>query len=122
MPGKVILGLVTAWFVISPFVFFFSWFGFIFSAASQANYNPDEFSSFPLLFIPVFFLIFCSGFLNIGLLAFYFVHVILNKTAGDVIRVVLGLGFIFMPIVALPVYYFIFILSENPPQWALATQ
>ena len=117
-PVKIIIGLLTGWVLISPFLFMVSWFGFVFSMAIQANQNQPN--AFPLLFIPVFFLLFFSTFLTVGLVAFYLVHVLLNKTAGDVLRVVLGLGIVFFSFIGMPVYYFIYILPDNPPQWALA--
>jgi hypothetical protein len=34
--------------------------------------------------------------------------------------VVLGISVYIFPYIALPVYYFLYILPENPPKWALA--
>jgi hypothetical protein len=62
----------------------------------------------------------CSSFLQLGLTAFYLAHVILNKTGNDILRVVLGIFVFIFPYVAMPVYYFIYILPEYTPQWALA--
>ncbi len=122
---KIIIGLLTAWVVITPFIFFGLWFFFVFSVGSMENssqlnpyLNPAFFSAF---FIP-FLLVICTSFLQIGLQAFYLVHIILNKSGGDVLRSVLGVGVLILAVIALPVYYFIFILPENPPQWALAVR
>ncbi len=122
-PVKIIIGLLTALVVISPFLYMGIWFFFVFGLATVANpaqVNPNIYPIlFPVFFIP-FFLIMCTGFLQLGLQAFYIVHIILNKSGGDVIRAVLGIGLFILAIIAMPVYYFIFILPDHPPHWALA--
>ncbi|OGO29061.1 MAG: hypothetical protein A2136_09315 [Chloroflexi bacterium RBG_16_54_11] len=121
-PVKVIIGVFTAWELISPFLYFALWFFFMSSIFYSAETNtPPEDYIFPIFFLPFMFLIFCNSFLQLGLRFFYLSHIILNKTANDIIRVVLGISiFIFSPI-AMPIYYFIFIWPEKPPTWALAT-
>ncbi len=121
-PVKVIIGVLTACELIAPFLFLAFWFLFMSSFFYSAENNtPSVVSFFQVLFIPFVFLIFCSSFLQLGLQYFYLSHIILNKTANDIIRVVLGISiFIFSPI-AMPIYYFIFIWLEKPPTWALAT-
>ena len=39
----------------------------------------------------------------------------LNKTA----KVLVGLGIFFLPFIAMPVYFYIYIWLETPPKWAL---
>ena len=63
---------------------------------------------------------FCSLFLEVGLLIFYLVHTIKNTKASDSIRIVLGLGHLFLPFVAMPMYYYLYIWHEDPPEWAAA--
>lgn len=62
----------------------------------------------------------CSLFLEVGLLIFYLVHTIKNTKANDSMRIVLGLGHLFLPFVAMPIYYYLYIWKENPPEWAAA--
>ncbi len=119
-PVKVIIGVLTAWELIAPFLYLALWFFFIGSIFYSAEKNtlPEDYI-FPTFFLPFMFLIFCNSFLQLGLQYFYLSHIILNKTANDIIRVVLGISiFIFSPI-AMPIYYFIFIWLEKPPAWAL---
>jgi len=118
MPMKIILGILTAWVVIYPIIFFLAWIVMVFSFASQANQNTSEPNGLALLVFPVFFIIICSAFLQIGLEIFYIVHIILNKVGGDFLRALLGVGLVFFPFIAMPVYYFIYILPEIPPKWA----
>ncbi len=116
---KIIIGLLTAWVVIFPFLAFLAYFGFIFSLISQASQNSYYEPAFPPVFLLIMIFIMCSGFLQVFLQGFYIVHNIVNKTGSDVLRAVLGLGIFFLPFIALPVYYFIYILPKTPPNWAL---
>ncbi len=118
--AKIILGLLTAWVVITPFIYFVLWFIFIFSLAAtpnQAQQNPNFVS---LFFFPLLALIICTSFMHIGLQAYYLVHIILNKTGSDVARAIFGVGMILFALLAMPVYYFVYIFPDNPPAWALA--
>ncbi len=122
-PLKIIIGLLTAWVVVAPFLYMAIWFFFIFGVSSfenPAQVNTNFYPAISAAFFIPFVLIMCSSILQLGLQGFYIIHVILNKTGGDVIRAVLGVGMFILAIIALPVYYFIFILPDNPPQWALA--
>ena len=60
----------------------------------------------------------CSLLLEVGLLIFYLIHTIKNTKASDAIRIALGLGHIFLPFIAMPIYYYLYIWRENPPVWA----
>jgi len=42
-----------------------------------------------------------------------------NKKGSDLLRIILGIGSIFMPYVAMPIYYFIYIWPDITPDWAL---
>jgi hypothetical protein len=53
-------------------------------------------------------------------MVFYLVHVAKNSAAEESVRLVLGLGFFFMTVVAMPVYYYLYIWREAPPHWAAA--
>lgn len=89
---KIIIGLLTAWVVIFPFLAFLAYFGFIFSLISQASQNSYYEPAFPPVFLLIMIFIMCSGFLQVFLQGFYIVHNIVNKTGSDVLRAVLGLG------------------------------
>jgi hypothetical protein len=124
LPVKIIIGLLTAWVVIAPFLYIIMWFSYIFSFSTTEYLTPSEVQTyvndFATKFIPIFFLIICSSVLSIGLHAFYITHIILNKAGADVYRVIFGIGIIFLAFLAMPIYYFIYVLPHNPPQWALA--
>jgi hypothetical protein len=120
-PVKIIIGLFTAWIILSPFLFLGAWLIFVISLAvtpGQSQPNPNVLA---WLILPGIFLIICTSILHLGLQAFYLVHIILNNAGVEVVRVILGLGMILLPYLAMPVYYFIYILPDRPPAWALGT-
>lgn len=119
MPAKIIIGILTAWVVITPLFLFGAWFFFIVSVASSENPAHPNPGMMPAFFLPVLFLIICTAILHVCLQSFYLVHIILNKIGTDVVRAVLGVGMVFLPVLSMPIYYFIYILPENPPQWAI---
>ena len=116
---KVILGLVTAFIVISPILYIALWIWSFFSNSSEMIHNPYTPSAvrvinlYPLRFLFTLSLLFL-------LQGFYIVHNIVNKAGSEAIRAILGLGTYFLPFIALPVYYFIYILPKTPPKWALS--
>ncbi len=119
-PLKILIGILTAWVVLYPFLFFFVWLFFVFLFSSSEFQPESNDYIFGLGFIFGFIMIICSSLLNFGLQGFYIIHVILNKRGNDLIRAILGVGFLFLAIIAMPVYFFVYILPENPPSWALA--
>jgi len=60
-------------------------------------------------------------FVYLGLLVFYFIHILKNTAASSVARVVFGVGIYAMPIVAMPVYYWTYLRRNPPPLWARRT-
>jgi hypothetical protein len=120
-PIKILLGLLTAWVALLPLIFIAVWFSTMFLIIGSVEYlTAPENIVVPVIFFPTFILIMCSSFLQLGLTAFYLAHVILNKTGNDILRVVLGIFVFIFPYIAMPVYYFIYILPKYPPSWALA--
>ncbi len=55
----------------------------------------------------------------IGLIVFYFAHMITNQFLFPLLRIVLAICLFLVPPVTMTVYWFIFILPEKPPVWAL---
>jgi hypothetical protein len=61
------------------------------------------------LLVPLYFL----------LTGVYIVHLIKNNAALELYRILLALGIVFAPILAMPLYFFIYIWPDTPPAWAL---
>jgi hypothetical protein len=118
-PFKILIGLGTLWFAVYPFLFFgvmllSMGLGPVF--ARNGNSPDHSFAIFGLIF-PLHF---CTIFIAMGLMVFYLVHVIKNTRADETIRILLGVGNYFMPFIAMPIYYYLYIWLENPPEWASA--
>ncbi len=121
--AKILVGLGTAIVVLFPFLFMALFFIPMFAMPMMAGRSePDP--AFVGIFFSAFFLIFplmfLFVFLQLGMMVFYIVHVIKNNTGSDLLRILLGVGLYIMPYLAMPFYYFVYILPETPPDWALA--
>ncbi|MDH3943625.1 MAG: hypothetical protein OEV06_06000 [Anaerolineae bacterium] len=73
-----------------------------------------------LVFLLIFPLMMLIGFLQFGLMIFYIAHIVKNKPAAELLLIILAVGTYIMPYLAMPVYYFIYIWPDDPPDWALA--
>ena len=125
-PYKILVGLGTLWVTIYPILFFIVWlftiFGiFIFPLAmDNLGTSPESFPLFMVPFIAIFPLHFFTIFLMFALLVIYLIHVIKNTQADETVRIILGIGNFFLPFITMPIYYYIFIWREVPPDWAIA--
>lgn len=117
-PVKTLIGLATLWYAIYPFMFMagiFMSMGLMPILASSGN-NEPPFFMFP--FFALFPIHFCTIFVGMGLMVFYLVHVIKNTKADETVRIILGVGCFFMPFIAMPFYYYLYVWLDNPPEWA----
>jgi len=127
-PVKILVGIMTIWYTLYLFLTIVGivlLFGYVFvalltggEAVASLRGLLTQILSFEIM-LPVHF---CSLFLEVGLLVFYLVHTIKNTKANDSMRIVLGLGHLFLPFVAMPIYYYLYIWRENPPEWAGAKE
>jgi len=120
-PIKILIGIGTLWFTIYPFLFIGAMvlsMGVLPLFARNGN-SPEPFFS---LFGLIFPLHFCTIFIAFGLMVFYLIHVIKNTKADETIRIVLGVGNYFMPFIAMPIYYYLYVWLDNPPAWAAAKE
>ena len=60
------------------------------------------------------------GVFSLGLQAFYFIHLLRNGVMHPAWRKLLGLGLILAPLIAVPLYYFLYVARAYPPNWAVA--
>lgn len=114
---KIIVAILTALVVLSPLLFIFFVFAFVFLTISGGQEpNPVVIAAFFLIF-PLIMLI---SFTQFGLMIFYITHIVKNHSAADLPLILLAVGIYFMPYFAMPAYFLIYILPETPPDWALA--
>jgi hypothetical protein len=127
-PLKILVGIGTVWYalyLLLAVVSILLLFGYIVVALTMGGESVANLQTFLRqiltleLMLPIHA---CSLFLEVGLLVFYLIHTLKNTKASDALRIVLGLGHLFLPFVAMPVYYYLYIWQENPPEWAAAKQ
>ena len=119
---KIIIGLLTGWTLFYPLLFVFLWFGFVgsmFMAGDSSFLSEQEMFNMMSPFFYLMPIIILSSLVQMGLLVFYLVHIIIDKEGTDTMRILLGVGLFIMPYIAMPFHYFVYILPETPPDWAL---
>ena len=70
------------------------------------------FALFPLFVVPT---ILCFNLFHLGLQVFYTVQILKNRQLTDTPRILFTLGTFFIPILAMPLYYFMHLLKDAPP-------
>jgi len=119
-PVKVLIGLATAFNVISPLLGILSWLIAVFSTILGVNnYSGEPTWLFFVFFFMFFPLIFLAGITNLILIPVYLVHIIKNRQGKDNYRILVAIGLHFLPWLAMPFYFFVYIWPDNPPAWAL---
>jgi hypothetical protein len=125
-PVKYLLGFATFWYTIYlllTIIGILGFFGYVFISLIQGG---ESVSDLQLLLrgalsleamLPIHL---CSLVLEVSLLIFYLIHTIKNTKASDAMRIALGLGHLFLPFVAMPIYYYLYVWREKPPEWAAA--
>lgn len=118
-PVKILVAVGTAWVVLYPLLFLLVWMSMM-----LGTFLPVGADEARLFFFAPFFLIFplmvVSVPIQLAMQVFYLAHVIKNTAVSETIRIILGTGVFFMPFIAMPIYYYLFIWLDQPPAWALA--
>ncbi len=118
-PLKIILGVGTLWIVGYHLLSFVSSWVMLLSIRFPAL-GSAGFSSLPSYFSNRMVLGTITAAVGYALVTFYLLHVIKNTAASEVVRIILGVGIFYLPAIAMPVYYYLYILCDRPPAWALA--
>ena len=125
-PAKILIGIATFWYalyLLLTLVGIILFFGYLLVSLMTGG---GSITNLPSLLREILSLEFmlpvhvCSLLLEVGLLIFYLIHTIKNTKASDAMRIALGLGHLFLPFVAMPIYYYLYIWRETPPEWAAA--
>jgi len=118
---KIVVGIASLWVVLYPFVMtgfmFITFVPMMMSLEGAGSDFPP--TSFMASFMIFWLFMMCSSFLQMATSVFYLVHIIKNKNGSDLLRILSGVGAFFMPYIALPFYYFVYIWPETTPEWAL---
>jgi hypothetical protein len=122
---KVIIGILTLIAILAPFFYVMGVFMVIGESFFLMMGDPSTIPSEEEVFLfmkPIFYmmpLMMLGSMLQFAMSIFYLIHVILNKEGTDLLRILLGIGAFFLPYIAMPFYYFVYIFPETPPDWAL---
>jgi hypothetical protein len=120
-PVKIILGLATAFNILSPILGIIVWFTAVFSAVlGMSDYQGEPTWLFFVFFFLFFPLILLATLSSLVLLPVYLIHIIKNQQAKEIYRILSAIGLHFLPWLAMPFYFLVYIWPENPPDWALA--
>jgi hypothetical protein len=114
---KILIGIGTLLVAAYPLLFIAFAFVPIFMAAMADSQGLDP--GFAAVFFLIFPLMFLIMFAQLGLMIFYIVHIVKNREGSEVLRILCGLGVYFLPFVAMPVYFFVYIWPEDVADWAL---
>lgn len=115
-PIKILIGVLTLLIILVPFFIMPLVWGFSMLSGLMMAAQPDQVEA-PLVFAAMFFvlpLFMLYPFVQLALQVFYIIQAVKNKTLTDTPRILFILGSFFMPFVALPLYYGMYIWRDAP--------
>ena len=119
--AKIAAGIVTALYIGLPFILagivmlmaMAMPLVFLSSEQSGRGEPPAFLFAFPFMIMSMVFPLQCVFLaLTFGVMTFYLAHIIKNTTASDTTRIILAVGLVFMPMIAMPVYYLMHVWPE----------
>jgi hypothetical protein len=113
-----VLGILTLVNVIFPPLWVFALVFAALALPSLPNGDPSPLMTTVLLGLMALAVLF--GLFSLALQAFYFIHLLRNGVVNPALRKLLGLGLVLMPLVVVPLYYFLYVARAYPPNWAAA--
>lgn len=122
------VGLATAFEVFAPLVLLPMFFWYMFQIFSQLENlppgtqpDPAFMGDFFSMWLVLFPIICVLSTVHLGLMIFYLIHIIRNPHASDMMRILMGVGIFLLPQIGMPVYFFLYIWSERPPEWGASS-
>lgn len=122
-PTKIVIGVLTVFAVIFPFViapalmmFFVFSSGFpFFDPQSVPNSYEIQKTMLPMMmvFYPTMM---CFGLVQLGLQIFYIIHEVKNKALTDTYRILFAIGTFFLPYIAMPIYFIAYLWKDTPQE------
>ena len=119
-PLKILVGLASGVYMLFPIFLAALWLIAVLSIGFGSNSyrgEPPPFFFFALF--SMFPAIMLVNLLHFILIPFYIIHIIKNNEGSELYRILLCIGLFFMPWLAVPFYFFIYIWPNQPPIWAL---
>ena len=113
-PDKVLVGLATVWVAIYPLLFLYGFWLGLSQLSFFAPVKPLEgFSLFIYSFVFSIPVVYVTIILYLVLIVLYLSHLHRITTAPVIARVMFGISIIFLPFIAMPAYYLVFILLPD---------
>ena len=119
-PLKILVGIATLWVVIYPLLMFVTWLMLMALVPLAGGRGNAPGPLFFLIFGIYMFIAIGGSLFRLVLQLFDLSHIILSRAGNDTARVLLGIGCVVLPLVALPFTYFLYVLPQRPPEWALS--
>jgi hypothetical protein len=117
---KILIGLATAGYALFPVLLIPLWLiAVLFAGLGVNSYQNEPPPIFFFFFFGMFPLIILVNMLHFILIPFYLVHVIKNRPGREMYRILLGIGLFFLPWLAMPLYFLLYVWPDRPPKWAL---
>lgn len=116
--GKVVVGIFTFLPILLLILFFVNFIQTILHFAPQLDSghiqkpSRDEIIN---MIAPMFLYIILTSLISLGLLIFYIIHAVNNKNLTSNDRVLWVLLFVFIGLIAFPIYFFVKINKESTP-------
>lgn len=116
---KILLGVGTGLYFLTPWLML----GLVMITMPFFILAESYYADATILFMFVMFLfgLICllAGLLHVILMPVYMSLLLRNTTGSLLMRTLLGVGLLFIPCIAAPVYYLTFIVPAQPPAWAV---
>ena len=119
-PIKVLIGAATVLNLASPLLGVFVWLTAVLSTALAASNTSSE----PTWLVFILFFVFLplmllAGLTSLILIPVYLIHIIKNSMGKEIYRILSAIGLHWLPWLAMPFYFLVYIWPENPPAWSL---
>jgi len=122
-PVKILIGCLTVLVIVVPFLLVPAFMMFFIFNPGTLFFAPDSASTpfemertiFPIFMI-FYPLMMCDSFIQLGLQVFYLIHEIKNKALDDTYRILFAIGTFFLPYIALPIYFFVYLWKDKPQE------
>lgn len=108
--SKVLLGILSILPLVLLVAYFISFFFFFTSMIAEAGQHAPGDNNFPLHMLGNFGMLFLiiglMALLNLGLLVYYIIHAVNNKTIESAERIIWVLIFVFAGMIGFPIYWY----------------
>jgi len=126
-PVKILVGFLTAFAVLFPFVIMPAFMMFFVFSSGFPFFDPQSISTpyqlqrtlFPMMMV-LYPAIMCFSLVHLGLQIFYIIHEIKSKALNDTYRILFAIGTFLLPYVAMPIYFFAYLWKDSPQETQVA--